>query len=78
LPQVSPCVCIRKASAQVKLRDGQTLVLGLTKHFYESGNEIDAEPKFFTEAKTQAEEGDKEMLVFITATVVDAAGNRFH
>jgi len=78
LPQVLPCLCIRKASTQVKLRDGQTVALELTKQLYESGIEINAEPKFFTEAKTPADQEDKEMLVFITATVVDAAGNRFH
>ncbi|MGA2685143.1 MAG: hypothetical protein ABSF51_08830 [Verrucomicrobiota bacterium] len=79
---VSPSFGIRKASAHVKLLDGQTVVLGgLKERFYDGGKEVGAEPDYFTKTKLargQPDEQDKDLLVFITVTLVDAAGNRIH
>ncbi|HEY5297371.1 MAG TPA: M56 family metallopeptidase [Verrucomicrobiae bacterium] len=65
LPAVSPSVRIQKASARAKLYDGQTLLLG----------------KFNTEAvgvKNFPKQEKKELLVLVTVTLVDPAGNRIH
>jgi beta-lactamase regulating signal transducer with metallopeptidase domain len=65
LPPVSPSVRIRKAIADVNLYDGQTLVLS----------------KFNTEAvgaKNFPKHENRELLVFVTVTLVDPAGNRIH
>jgi Flp pilus assembly secretin CpaC len=82
LPVVLPSLCIRQASADLKLWDGQTVVLGkLEKHFYDGGKEVSAEPDYFVKTKRnrgQENEEDKEVLVFITVTLVDLAGNRIH
>jgi beta-lactamase regulating signal transducer with metallopeptidase domain len=81
LPTISPSFEVRKASAHIKLWDGQTLVLGLKNHFYDAGKEVVAEPDYFKEtdeARGQPNEEDKNILVFITATLVDSAGNRIH
>ncbi|HTV63058.1 MAG TPA: M56 family metallopeptidase [Verrucomicrobiae bacterium] len=78
LPTVLPALCVQKASAELKIADGQTVVLKLQKQFYESGTELSAEPEYFMKDKTGADEEDKEVLVFITVTLVDSAGNRIH
>ena len=82
LPTILPSFAIRKASANIKLWDGQTLVLGGMKaRFYDGGKEVGAEPDYFAKAKAargQPDEMDKELLVFITVNLVDPAGNRIH
>ena len=82
LPTILPSYAIRKASANIKLWDGQTLVLGGMKaRFYDGGKEVGAEPDYFVKTKAargQPDETDKELLVFITVNLVDPAGNRVH
>ena len=82
LPTILPGFAIRKASANIKLWDGQTLVLGGMKaRFYDGGKEVGAEPDYLAKAKVargQPDEADKELLVFITVNLVDPAGNRVH
>ena len=82
LPTILPSFGVRKASAHVKLWDGQTVVLGgLKPRFYDGGKEVSAEPDYFVKTKAargQPNEQDKELLVFITVTLVDPAGNRMH
>lgn len=82
LPVVLPSFGVRKARAHVKLWDGQTIVLGGMKpRFYDGGKEVSAEPDYFRKTKAargQSDEQDKELLVFITVTLVDAAGNPVH
>jgi Flp pilus assembly secretin CpaC len=82
LPTISPSFGIRKASAQVKLLDGQTVVLGgLKELFYDGGKEVSAEPDYFLKTKRPGDHpdgGNTELLVFITVTLVDSAGNRIH
>ncbi len=73
MPGVVYDVCVRKASRELDLSDNQTVALKLNKHFFSNGTEINSEP----DAKKAALE-DKVVLVFITATLVDPAGNRIH
>ncbi|HKW29280.1 MAG TPA: M56 family metallopeptidase [Verrucomicrobiae bacterium] len=82
MPTISPGFAVRKASANIKLLDGQTLVLGGIKaRFYEGGNEVSAEPDYFVKTKRPGDRPygkNEELLVFITVNLVDAAGNRIH
>ena len=82
LPVVLPSFCVRQFTAHLNLWDNQTVVLGkLEKHFYDGGKEVSAEPDYFVETKKargQPDEEDKELLVFITVTLVNPVGNRIH
>ena len=82
MPTISPASAVREASANVKLWDGQTVVLGGIKaRFYDGGKWVNAEPEYFRKAKAargQSDGQDKELLVFVTVTLVDAVGNRVH
>jgi beta-lactamase regulating signal transducer with metallopeptidase domain len=82
LPVVLPSFRVQQASAQVNLWDGQTVVLGKPQqHFYDGDKEVVAEPDSFVKTKKtrgQPDVMDKELLVFITVTLVDPAGNRIH
>jgi beta-lactamase regulating signal transducer with metallopeptidase domain len=65
LPGILPQLRVRQASAHVNLFDEQTLLLG----------------KFKTEAVGAGnvpKPDTRELLVFVTVTLVDAAGNRIH
>jgi beta-lactamase regulating signal transducer with metallopeptidase domain len=65
LPVIYPSVRVQRADALVNLWDGQTLVFN----------------KFKTKsvgAENFPKNEDKELLVFITVTLVDPAGNRIH
>ncbi|HLZ55100.1 MAG TPA: hypothetical protein VKS19_11525, partial [Verrucomicrobiae bacterium] len=82
VPVILPSFGIRKANAQIKLLDNQTVVLGpLKTRFYDGGKEVGAKPENLMKtsaARGQPYEQDKELLVFITVTLVDQAGNRIH
>jgi type II secretory pathway component GspD/PulD (secretin) len=82
LPTILPRFAISEASANIRMWDGQTVVLGGgKKRFYDGGKWVSAEPEYFQKAnaaKGEPHEQDKEVLVFITGTLVDAAGNRIH
>jgi len=79
LPTVSPGFRIQKAVATVNLWDSQTLVLGNLKSDFVGGDgQIHNESKFLQDAEKKNGTADKELLVFITATIVDPAGNRVH
>jgi beta-lactamase regulating signal transducer with metallopeptidase domain len=82
LQEVLPGFRVQQATANLNLWDKQTIVLGkLQKHFYVDGKEVGAEPDYFVKTKKsrgQPDEVDKELLVFITVTLVDPAGNRIH
>ena len=82
LPVILPSFRIQQASAQVNLWDGQTVVFGKPQqHFFDGDKEVGAEPDYFVDTKKsrgQPDEVDKELLVFITVTLVDPAGNRIH
>ena len=74
-PKVSPHIQVQQASALLNLWDGQTLVLG----------QVD-ENSVFEKRLTkegwlevpQKKSRNKELLVFITVNLLDAAGNRIH
>jgi len=82
IPVILPSFGIHKTSAHIKLWDGQTVVLGpLKTRFYDGGKEVGTEPDYFVKtkaAKGQPNEEDKDVLVLITVTLVDPAGNRIH
>ena len=68
-PKILPVVRIRQVVTTVNLWDDQTVVLG------------NLPGKDYIGAKEAVEitkTSDKELLVFITATIVDPAGNRIH
>jgi beta-lactamase regulating signal transducer with metallopeptidase domain len=69
VPKVIPKFRVRQVVATVNVLDGQTVVFsGLPEKNYVSGKE--------TVEKSKA--SDKELLVFITVTLVDPTGNRIH
>ena len=69
LPVVLPSFRVRQTVATLNLWDGQTVILeGLPEKDYVSGKETYVKQK----------SSDKELLVFITVTLVDPAGNRIH
>jgi beta-lactamase regulating signal transducer with metallopeptidase domain/type II secretory pathway component GspD/PulD (secretin) len=69
LPVVLPKFSVRQVTANLNLWDDQTVVIGgLPGKNYVGGKEVAEKSKA----------GDKELLVFITATIVDPAGNRVH
>jgi hypothetical protein len=91
LPGILPRLRVRQASASIKLWDGQTVVLGpLNARFFDDGKELTSPWNHFVKIKRAgdrpseangnvlAEKADKEVLVFITVTLVDPAGNRIH
>ena len=67
--KVLPEFRVRQVVTTLNLRDGQTAVIGgLPEKDYVNGKE--------TTDKSKA--SDTELLVFITATIVDPSGNRIH
>jgi RNA polymerase sigma factor (sigma-70 family) len=78
VPTISPQFDIRQATNSVNLLDGQTMVLGL------SGNQVPADTTSAPDATVLESDGNKskrqdmKMLVFITADIVDPAGNLVH
>ncbi|MGD0087279.1 MAG: M56 family metallopeptidase [Verrucomicrobiota bacterium] len=82
LPVVLPSFEIHKATANIKLWDNQTVVLGGMKaRFYDGGKEVGTEPDYFRKTKaawSQPDRENRDLLVFITVTLVDSAGNRIH
>jgi beta-lactamase regulating signal transducer with metallopeptidase domain len=69
LPQISPQFRVQQAMASVNLWDNQTVVLGKLENRSMVG-------KWMADTKPKVQ--DKEVLVFITATIVDPTGNRVH
>ena len=69
VPKILPKFRFRETATSLNLWDGQTAVLGgLPEKDYVNGREIG----------DQSQSSDKEFLIFITATIVDAAGKRVH
>ena len=69
VPKVLPRFTTRQLVTTLNLWDNQTVVLaGLPEATYVAGNLVNEKPKT----------SDKELLVFITATIVDPVGNRVH
>jgi beta-lactamase regulating signal transducer with metallopeptidase domain/Flp pilus assembly secretin CpaC len=80
LPVILPSFRVLQAHTQVNLWDNQTVVLRkLQQHFYVGGKEVGTEPDYFVKTKKSRGQPDEtELLVFITVTLVDPAGNRIH
>ena len=69
VPEVLPRFTVRQVATTLNLWDNQTAIIGgLPETTYVNGSAVAGKPKT----------GDKELLVFITATIVDPAGNRVH
>jgi type II secretory pathway component GspD/PulD (secretin) len=86
VPVILPSFGVRKASANVKLWDGQTVVLAGVTHSTTSqqmeqvpdaGSRPAGEPLFRREPATRTAK-KKQLFVLITVTIVDSAGNRIH
>jgi Flp pilus assembly secretin CpaC len=70
VPTFLPRFRVRQAVTHLKLWDGQTVVLGsLQDWLVPGGKEVDVKP---------GSEVHKQLLVFVTITLVDRAGNRIH
>jgi Flp pilus assembly secretin CpaC len=69
VPKISPDFRVRQVAATLNLWDGQTAIIGgLPEKDYVNGKEV----------ADKSKASDKELLIFITATIVDPAGNRIH
>ncbi|MEJ0088862.1 MAG: M56 family metallopeptidase [Limisphaerales bacterium] len=69
LPKILPRFSVRQAVATLNLWDGQTAIIsGLPGKDEINGKEVSQRSK----------SGDKELLVFVTVTIVDPAGNPIH
>jgi Flp pilus assembly secretin CpaC len=78
-PTIRPGFRIHEGQATVNLWDNQTLVLGNFKSNFIGGDgQISNESQFFQDMEKKKGTADTELLVFITATIVDPAGNRVH
>ena len=81
LRTVNPGFRIRSTTIILNLWDNQTIVFGnMTNSFVciTNGVRTAAEPKWFIDEEKQKPNADKELLVLVTATIVDPAGNRVH
>lgn len=83
MPTVSPGFRLQEATARVKLWDNQTVVIGnLQNRFISYTNGVQtilkSESKFLSDAERKRGRTDRDLLVFVTATIVDPAGNRVH
>jgi Flp pilus assembly secretin CpaC len=69
VPIILPRFTVRQVVTTLNLWDNQTVLIGgLPEATHVGGNVVAGNPKA----------SDKELLVFITATIVDPAGNRVH
>jgi Flp pilus assembly secretin CpaC len=69
VPIVLPVFRVQRVTITLNLWDNQTAVLGgLPEIDYINGNEV----------ADKSKSSDKELLVLVTATLVDPAGNRIH
>lgn len=87
VPRILPSFCVRQAAAHVKLWDGQTVVLGglisaqtqtIKEDTVPDSDGRSAGEPLFREQTTIRTSSKKQLLVFITASMVDPAGNRVH
>jgi Flp pilus assembly secretin CpaC len=69
IPQISPHFTVRQVVADLNLWDNQTVVL--------AGLPVKTTVNGFAVKQNSTSNG-KELLIFVTATIVDPAGNRVH
>ncbi|HEY3763101.1 MAG TPA: M56 family metallopeptidase [Verrucomicrobiae bacterium] len=77
-PTPLPVFSIGKTSTNLNIYDNQTVALKLNNELFEGGIEMDAEPEFFRKPRNSTIDLDKEVLVLVTATLIDDVGNRIH
>jgi RNA polymerase sigma factor (sigma-70 family) len=77
VPTISPQFHVQQATNSVNLLDGQTLVLTL-KDDQVPADTTSPDATFLESADSKSEYSDKQTVVFITATIVDPAGNLVH
>ncbi len=83
LPLIWPAMQISRATADVSLHDGETLLMALNPpeqiRFAEPDEKREAVvAKHIRDGQKKNKGGERETIVFITATLVDPAGNRIH
>jgi hypothetical protein len=82
LPVILPAVRVKWSAARVKLHDNQTLVMSLNQSEQVSYGEQDTNRQAvvakFIQDEEKKKKGEKEILVFLTATIIDQVGNRVH
>jgi len=70
VPNILPRFRVRQAVAHLKLWDNETVVLGsLRDRLVPGGKEVEVKP---------GSETQKQLLVFVTVTLIDRVGNRIH
>jgi hypothetical protein len=72
VPKVSPQFRMQQSTNSANLLDDQTLVFEL------NDDQIPADATFMGQDGSKLKYQDRKTLVFITATIVDPAGNRVH
>ena len=72
VPTVSPQFRVQSKTNSVNLFDGQTLVFGL------KDNQIKTDAALAELDGSKSNSLNRQTLVFVTATIIDAAGNRMH
>jgi RNA polymerase sigma factor (sigma-70 family) len=77
VPTVSPQFQVQEATNTVNLLDNQTVVLALNEQQVPA-NATAADATFLQSDGSKTKYQDRKTLVFITATIVDPAGNRVH
>jgi cell division protein FtsL len=77
VPTVSPQFQVQEATNTVNLLDNQTVVLALNGQRVPA-NATAADATFLQSDGSKTKYQDRKTLVFITATIVDPAGNRVH
>jgi beta-lactamase regulating signal transducer with metallopeptidase domain len=79
LPIILPRFSIEQASSRLKLRNGQTLSMSLSPtHDVQNFNEKFPDVPLLARSYQSKSKPEKELIVFITATLVNAEGNRIH
>jgi beta-lactamase regulating signal transducer with metallopeptidase domain len=85
VPTILPRFQVHKFEAHIKLWDGQTTILGAaTSTIIEQHKELTIDPGSMSTddaeapGQTTRTVAKKQLLVLVTATLVDAAGNRIH
>jgi hypothetical protein len=69
VPNTLPDIRVRQVTTTLNLQDGQTVIIGeLPEKDYVNGKEVTDKPAA----------SDNKLLVFVTVTLVDPAGNRIH
>jgi bla regulator protein BlaR1 len=82
LPVVLPRFSTQQSTSHLKLQDGQTLMMNLSpvRDFQSLNKKISEVPEVARAFQSEPDKSktEKELIVFVTATLVDAMGNRIY